>query len=730
MADVTDWARVPPVAGGGGMHIECRQCGLRLDVPDASVQKLVSCPNPRCGSTEIGPIQSAVKATLSIVEGKAKGFSMTLGESCSVGRDPKNTCQILDDRISRHHASIQRRESRFFLRDLGSLNGSFLNDCEQKLTLEIELSDCDRVRMGDHVLEFTITQSDPSSPPRSPRPSLPGRPRECLTVIEEASESALIQAEVDAREEQSSIEQIDIEEDLETVKRAYKKLRLAFALHEQLTKVTDLDTVLKKILDLLFNIFPADRGVLLLADENGGFEPRVSKVREKEYLASQIRVSKTLMTYVQQRGKAILIQDAQKTVGTQSILLEDVSSAMSVPLFLKEKLVGILHVDCSGGHGKAFSAKDLDILTGIGNQIAIAIANVSLSQEIERKTELARNLGRYLSHELVEQIASQKIQIQMGGDTKTVTVMFSDIRGFTSLSETMEPKDVVALLNDYFEIMVECIFKFGGTLDKFIGDAIMAVWGSPIPDPLGAFNAVHAALEMQIELAHFNLARERAGKPPIGMGIGINTGPALAGNLGSQKRMEYTVIGDTVNLASRIEHMTRAGQVIISEHTASEVSEYLRADPLPITKVRGKSKEVCPYLVRGIYSPVTPESNRRKNPRMRVCLRARITNRTREFDQPGIIDDLTQDSFSVQVSLTPGNDFEVDDVISIEFSPFDEGSAPVVAEGLIGGIRYMLKTRAQVHHRVIVSITKLSPEHGEIVRRFLKLPAIPAPRVS
>ncbi|MBI4864981.1 MAG: GAF domain-containing protein [Candidatus Riflebacteria bacterium] len=709
------------------MLLECPGCSLRLDVPESAAGKVVSCP--KCGSQGIRQITAPAgpKATLTIVDGRNRGFTMSLGDHCSLGRDPKNTCQILDDRISRHHAIIQIRGGTYLFRDMGSLNGSYINDEGKPVVGEVVLCDGDRIRMGDSVLAFAVQAPATSVAGRLSRPGTRARPN--VTVVEVQEDASLIQAELDAREEVPSRHQIDVEEDIETVKRAYRKLELAFAIHEELMGAVNLESVLKKVLDMVFNIFPADRGIILLADDQGTFTPRVHKVREKAGVDAEIRVSKTLLKYVHQRGKAILIQDAQRTVGTESILLENVASAMSVPLFRKEKLVGILHVDCSGGEGKAFSAKDLDLLTGIGNQIAIAIDNSLLNKEIERKNEVMGRLGRYLSRELVDQIVSQNIEIEMGGDTKKVTVLFSDVRGFTTLSESLDPKDVVELLNDYFELMVECIFKFGGTLDKYIGDAIMAVWGSPIPDPLGAFNAIQAAIEMQTELAHFNMNREKQGKPPIYMGIGINTGPALAGNLGSPKRMEYTVIGDTVNLASRIEHLTKAGQIIISANTAADVVGYLRADPMPVTKVKGKSQEVRPFLVRGMYSPTNPMFDRRKHRRMRVSIPARVTNVVKSFEEMGVIEDLTEESMSVQVLHGPGHEFSVNDPVQVQFV-LEPGEPPLNASGYVGRINYVASTRSQRQPRVVVLITGVQNGFQESIRRLLTLPQVPSQPAS
>ncbi len=217
-----------------------------------------------------------------------------------------------------------------------------------------------------------------------------------------------------------------------------------------------------------------------------------------------------------------------------------------------------------------------------------------------RERALKSTFKRYVSKDVVDEILKRKNGIHLEGDKKRITVLFSDIRGFTKMSEKMDPAVLVKELNEYFQDMIQVIFRHGGTLDKFIGDAIMAVWGSPLPHDRDAYHAVAAAWEMQQAIKKLNERRAGHNKPPLSAGIGINTGEAVVGNLGSLDRMEFTVIGDTVNTASRIEHNTLAGQVLIHEATYEEVKDFIEARAVAPIAVKGKEQALRLYEVTGL----------------------------------------------------------------------------------------------------------------------------------
>ncbi len=219
---------------------------------------------------------------------------------------------------------------------------------------------------------------------------------------------------------------------------------------------------------------------------------------------------------------------------------------------------------------------------------------------LKDRAKLQDAFNRYVSKQVYEKM--QTGQITLTGEMRNATILFSDIRSFTSLSERLQPPQVVRLLNEYFTEMVEIIFKYDGFLNKFIGDAIMAVYNVPIDQTHPELRAVRTALEMVDALAQLNLRRAERGQFAIKIGIGINTGPVVAGNLGHEQRLEYTVIGDAVNLAQRLESQTKVAgtPILISEATYLPCAPYIDATALPPVKVKGKQENVVLYAVRGL----------------------------------------------------------------------------------------------------------------------------------
>jgi len=214
---------------------------------------------------------------------------------------------------------------------------------------------------------------------------------------------------------------------------------------------------------------------------------------------------------------------------------------------------------------------------------------------IERsKRELRRMFDRYVSTEIVEEIISNPLQLKLGGERKDITVLFSDIRGFTSMSESMEPEAVVSILNDYLAAMTDVILSWGGTIDKFIGDAIMAVFGAPIPYEDHAYRAAKAALGMREALKKLWEKWEREGKHTFDIGVGISSGVAIVGNIGSVRRTEYTAIGDIVNLGARIEPLNKEfnTHILITESVYERIKEKAKVVEIGEVKVRGKKQKV------------------------------------------------------------------------------------------------------------------------------------------
>jgi class 3 adenylate cyclase len=223
-----------------------------------------------------------------------------------------------------------------------------------------------------------------------------------------------------------------------------------------------------------------------------------------------------------------------------------------------------------------------------------------MAKSLREKELLKGAFSKYVTKSVVDRIMDHEGGLKLGGEKKEVSVFFSDIRGFTPMSEQLSPEEIVHLLNEYFTEMVKIIFKYEGTLDKFMGDAIMAIFGAPVDLPDHADRAVMASIEMAQKMKELQAKWRMEGKKEVNIGIGINTGEVVVGNLGSLERMEYTAIGDNVNLAQRLESVAEKGQILISSATYERVKHKVIARMLDPIKLKGKSEKVIAYEVEGL----------------------------------------------------------------------------------------------------------------------------------
>jgi adenylate cyclase len=504
-------------------------------------------------------------------------------EKVAIGRHPAQDIQLLDRVVSKEHAVIERRNGEFFLVDVGSRNGTYVNG--HQIGKPHQLEDGDEITIGSTA--FTYKDSDQ-----------PTSLIERVTVLEvdSAIRTRISHADFGFLPETKIA-------NIETLRADYEKLRIANELNSALSMEFDLEKLLHKILDRAFAIFKCDRGVVLVQDEHGDLVPRAARERSKpQEDPEDIRISETILNEVIENRQAILSNDArvdQRFSGSHSIILEGIRSTMSVPLLYQERLLGVIHLDTKWATG-AFSEKDIHLLAGFARQASMALEHSQLVDRMQREAVNREKLGRLLPPVLVDQVLEGRMELRKGGDFKNATIMFADIRGFTAMSERTPSQEIVTMLNEYFEIMVEVIFRRGGTLDKFIGDEIMAIWGAPFSRPDDVAQAVATAVEMQQALVEYNETRTEEGLPPIYTGIGLNTGELVAGYMGSTRSMSYTVVGDVVNTASRVTSLAGPGDVVITADTLGPIKDLLEVEALPPTKVKGKREPIEIFKVTGL----------------------------------------------------------------------------------------------------------------------------------
>jgi adenylate cyclase len=518
-----------------------------------------------------------------IVTGNDQRREYELGAINTVGRHPDNTLQLLDRIVSKEHAQIIRQpDGRFLFRDLGSLNGSFLRG----------------ERMSEHMLvdgdEITLGSTRLTYQERSPGDSL----LEKVTIAPAATES-LIRKKIEAPPNAHEFLPVEKIDDLEVLRRDYEKLRLANELGRSIGLEVNLEVLLEQIIMKAFELIPADRGVILLM-EDGVPKPKIAKTRYGKN--EQIVLSKSILNEVVNNKASVLSSDAtmdSRFSAAHSVIMQGIRSTMTVPLLHRDELLGIMHLD-SMIATNAFGEKDLQIFGGIASQAAIAIHNSQLARAIEQEAKTRAQFQRLLSPNLVDQVVQGKLQLEKGGALSEVTLLFSDIRGFTSMSESRAPQEIVRMLNEYFELMVDVIFKYQGTLDKFVGDEIIALFGAPVAMENAEVKAVQCALDMLQVLSEFNRVRVAEGQNEIKIGIGINTGTVVTGAIGSSRALQYTAIGDAVNTTARLCSVAQSGQVILSEATFRKVQGHIAAVPLPPVRVKGKSEELRIYNAVGV----------------------------------------------------------------------------------------------------------------------------------
>ena len=338
--------------------------------------------------------------------------------------------------------------------------------------------------------------------------------------------------------------------------------------------------------------------VIILSTNENNTEYRVVASRrilkqdiEKLKLTNKMLIIKELK---RTKDSIDIIDVLDKLSEEEKEIIKKLEATIMVPLVSKNDVIGILALG-ERINLQPYSEKVLESIKILSNQMVMAIENSRLSN-------IRYAFSRYVSHQLVDNIISNPSSIKLGGEKRKVAVLFADIRSFTTMTEKMKPEDVVDLLNTYLSGLSEIVFKYEGTVDKYIGDCVLAVFGAPIAHDNDVERAIFSAIEMQVFVEDINRHREKINQESVRIGIGINYGEVIAGNMGSMDRMDYTVIGDVVNTASRLEGLAKGGQILVTKSVYDEVKYLVEGGFVDRMMVKGKEKAIEVYEIHDLLA--------------------------------------------------------------------------------------------------------------------------------
>jgi class 3 adenylate cyclase/pSer/pThr/pTyr-binding forkhead associated (FHA) protein len=588
---------------------------------------------------------------------------------------------VEDDFISHIHACLTFENNEYWIEDLGSANGTWVNEVEIKT--ETRLNPGDKVKVGWTIIEVQMEPpaSTPDPSPVSDSPTIlkdqiepedlidqiepadlmdqiepqepvsaPGPSKDSPTITRKHVEPAppdddpghdtdadvliaeLVEPKVALSDEGTALESatsvtnragsmppvaepnpvpasegtiVDLANITtrphaisghgtvdEILDQSRRQLTAFNDLCHMLSAADTLDSLVQILVKYLQRAIPnAQRGAVLLPDERGEL------LLKAHWPQGEHSISMTWIKRAYDRREPFIWSAAAEShTGNdtpESALYYSVQSSIYVPLLLGEQVLGVMYVDNDLTH-EAFSGTDLELMRAIANQVAMFVRDHILRKDLKREEELRSHLSRQLSPKIADRICAKDSCLRTGGErVDPVTILVSDVRSFTALSAEMEPDEVVRMLNEMFDAFVPIVFEHDGVVDKYVGDSVLAVFGSPEKDDNQCEKAVKAALEMQRAVRKLGEGRKVRRLPVFDVGISVHTGAVIHGFIGSTERLEYTVIGDTVNRASRYCDGAAAGEVVISQTVYERVYNFVNVEPKVI---RTKHPEIEPDL--------------------------------------------------------------------------------------------------------------------------------------
>lgn len=514
------------------------------------------------------------------------------GRLVSVGRERSNGIVLDDGRasVSRFHARLESDGRQWRVIDTWSTNRVRVNGelLQPDVAGARVLDDGDTLQIGSFKLGVVREESERLVFESEPVPAADARQlRSAVGSLADLSDLIAAPARLPREAE-------------EAIERAKRVLSVVTTLGQRVAALTPIDEIIDTVVDLVFETTPAEHAALLLWDEDvARLVPKRMRSRDRAD-ASLMRVSESLV----QRAFAERVVVQMEPGGSPSASMHDLRlrSAVAVPLSDDTKAVGVIYADTSL-HSRAFDAFGVSLLSALANHAAIALEQARLLRRVRQEERSRLKLEQYFARPVVDRIlASEQTSSGFGmrAEEAEVTVLFCDMAGFTSRTEDMRPHEVLVLLNRCFSHLTEVVFQHEGTLDKYIGDCIMAVFGAPYAQPDHAVRAARAALGMREAIRKMNEGQPEVAR--IEFRIGIHSGRVVAGDVGHVTRRDWTVLGSTVNLAARMESsVAQRGQIVLTGDTHALLGAAFEVRPIVVEKLpKGISRDFAAFELVGV----------------------------------------------------------------------------------------------------------------------------------
>jgi adenylate cyclase len=529
----------------------------------------------------------------------------------TLGRSPECSVMVKSTIASRLHARLFFRDGAWRVSDNQSTNGTWLNG---KKIRESAIANYDVVRIGDVLVEFNdeellqsiiINKSEISEYTNEKAAAqnlvLNDFSIKIGELLKDFNEKT---NERNFREETSRF-QTRLTEMVNSYAsdnaRVNSEMKILFELTKSISEILNLKQLLNIALDLVHQIKKVDRGLVLLYEKKSDrFVPYVArKMSLSDLKVDENLVSKSILAYMKNNPGPVLIKNSlmdERFASAESVVALSAKSILCIPLISQQGLQGSFYLEKDAS--QPFDEADSEFLKNFASAVSVAVENTKLIMAIKRERSIRNNMERYLSPNLIDQLTQTSGELKLDGEKREISVMFADIKNFTKMSEQLKVEEVFSMLNKTFSEITQIIFKHDGTLDKFIGDAVMAFFGAPMKHEDDPVRSVMTAVEI-IETVK-RMADEYRSEfgVEVSFSIGINTGEAIVGNVGSLDRMEYTAIGDTVNLAARLQAKAGYNEIVINESVYNQVKDRFNCEPLPPFFVKGKEQAINAYLIK------------------------------------------------------------------------------------------------------------------------------------